>query len=161
MAKLLICIAFLCVALVSANGGGRRPGFGDFGGPSFGGPGRRPSGNWQTRLCANGTNNTYPQSYLTQTQQAITNLQANGSFTRFLADHTNEFAYLQASGASASLAANCTGFFSGLNAAKALDKQALDQLNQYQSTASRLLSQIVQSLVGNSYGGGDSSSEGF
>jgi hypothetical protein len=142
------------VALVSAKGGPGGPGgpggFGGpgFGGPGFGGPGRRPSGNWETRLCANGTNNTYPQSYLSQTQQAITNLQANGSFTRFLADHTNEFAYLQASGASASLTANCTGFFSGLNAAKALDKQAQDQLQQYQSIASRLLSQIVQSLVG-------------
>jgi hypothetical protein len=99
------------------------------------------------------------QAFLTQTQQLITTLTTNGSFTQFLGQHTQATAYIQNAANTNLLSSNCTGYFVGLKAAKILDQQAAQAQQQYQQIAVQAFFQIIQSLVGGNGGNGDSSGE--
>ncbi|CAF5190755.1 unnamed protein product, partial [Rotaria magnacalcarata] len=93
-------------------------------------------------------NSTVAQSFVTQTQQVIANLQSNGSFTQALQNRANAIAYL-VNGANVDLlSSNCTSYFSGLRNAKMLDNKAVAKAIRLDKTAQRLLSQVVKSLVG-------------
>jgi hypothetical protein len=150
------------VAVVAArNGhnqgsGGQRPdGHGSGGqGSDHSGEGSDHSGegsnrgnhsSWATKLCDNGS---LAQSFLTQTQQLITNLQSNGSYTRVLQSRAQEINYVQNADNANLLSSNCTGFFVGLGDAQSADKLAEDQQKQAARTAGQLLIQIIVSLVG-------------
>ncbi|CAF5227919.1 unnamed protein product, partial [Rotaria magnacalcarata] len=92
--KLILCFALICVILVAAQGRGNR-GYGNRR-PGSRGPWLQSSRNntnapWGTKLCAN---STVAQSFVTQTQQVIANLQSNGSFTQALQNRANAIAYL-------------------------------------------------------------------
>ncbi|CAF5227952.1 unnamed protein product, partial [Rotaria magnacalcarata] len=92
--KLIICFALICVVLVAAHGKGNQ-GYGNRR-PGSRGPWSQSNRNntnapWGTKLCAN---STVAQSFVTQTQQVIANLQSNGSFTQALQNRANAIAYL-------------------------------------------------------------------
>ncbi|CAM4795615.1 unnamed protein product [Rotaria magnacalcarata] len=146
--KLILCFALICVILVAAQGRGNR-GYGNRR-PGSRGPWLQSSRNntnapWGTKLCAN---STVAQSFVTQTQQVIANLQSNGSFTQALQNRANAIAYL-VNGANVDLlSSNCTSYFSGLRNAKMLDNKAVAKAIRLDKTAQRLLSQVVKSLVG-------------
>jgi hypothetical protein len=129
------------------GGQGGQGGDGDHSGE--GGSGSNGNG-FVTLLCANAS---LAQSFLTQIQQLINTLQSNGSFTQVLQARANEIAYIQNATDVALLSSNCTAYFIGLQNAKALDKLAGDQQEQYTWIAANLFSQIIQSLFGNNHGG--------
>ena len=113
-----------------------------------GGEDGRPGGDrrdWTAVICAN---STLAQNFLTQTRAVLAALQTNGSYTQFLADHSNAVSYLQNTANDATLSSNCTGYFSNLNAARAADRTVLDARRRLQENAVRLLGQVVQTLVG-------------
>ncbi|CAF3454873.1 unnamed protein product [Rotaria sp. Silwood1] len=155
MNALLICIVFLCVAPASCNrGGGPRP-FGNHGpfngGQDMSGGWNRPHGNnsqadnWASKLCAN---DTWAQSYLTQTRQTISSLRSNGSFAQALQNRQQAIAYLEDENNTDLLSSNCTAFFSGLESARKSDRDALDLQRQQDFAVGRALFNIIQSLVG-------------
>jgi len=147
----------LFAALAPAFGRpGQNGGPGHNGGPGGSHHGGGNQGQWVSELCANAT---LAQAFLTQTQQLIATLTTNASFTQFLQQHTQATAYIQNAANGNLLSSNCTGYFSGLQAAKSLDQQAAQAQQQYQQIAVQAFFQIIQSLVGGNGGNGDSSGE--
>jgi hypothetical protein len=129
--------------------GGQRPGGHGSGGQGSDHSGEGSNGgnhsNWATKLCAN---SSLAQSFLTQTQQLITDFQSNGSYTQVLQSRAQEISYVQDANNANLLSSNCTGFFVGLGDAQSADKLAEDQQKQAARTAGQLLIQIIVSLVG-------------
>ncbi|CAF4795708.1 unnamed protein product [Rotaria sp. Silwood1] len=148
MAKLLIYIALLFLALVSVHGGLRRRSF-NWGHWDILIDGSNED-SWTSNLCSN---DTVAQSFLTQTRQVINDLQSNGSFAQALQKRAQFISYIQDDNNAEQLSSNCTEYFNGLKNAKNLDKQALEQERQYEQIANSLFRQIIQSLcesMGNS-----------
>ncbi|CAF1087970.1 unnamed protein product [Adineta steineri] len=130
MAKLIVFIAFVCVALAAVHG--KPPGGQDSDkhGPQPGGP-KGPGGDhgkdkgqWATKICAN---DSIAQQFLTQTQALITQLQGNSSFAQVLACRQNEINFINDANSASLLSSNCTGFFDNLKAAKELDEEAAEE----------------------------------
>ena len=113
------------------------------------GPCPRPSGpdhdHWESKICANAS---IADAFLNQTRQLITDLTANGTFTSVLTERQNEITYINSDDNKAILSSNCTQFFTGLDAARDLDRQAEKQQMELQRTARDLFVQIVRSLLG-------------
>ena len=126
--------------------GGRRPGPGRDQNQGQG-QGRNNSDQWIAKLCANSST---AQSFLNQTQQLIGVLQLNSSFAGALQRQTQQITYIQSADNAALLSSNCTGFFSGLKAARQRDWKAGKQQQQYQQIVRRLLENIIRSLTGTS-----------
>ena len=78
----------------------------------------------------------------------ITNLQANGSFAGVLSRQQNEVTYINSDANKAILASNCTQFFTGLDAARDLDRQAEQQQMELQRSARDSFFQIIKNLLG-------------
>ena len=106
-----------------------------------------------SKLCAN---QSTASSFLNQTQQLINTLQANGSFTQFLADRAQGVAYILSSDNAALLSSNCTAYFIGLNSATNADQTALQAKLQYYQIADNALKAIIRSLIGGGGGHGHS-----
>ncbi|CAF2994087.1 unnamed protein product [Rotaria sp. Silwood2] len=153
MIKLTILVTFICLGLVSARS------FGGHGGSGGDNHHERPGGNNHhggsnggnnktiaSTLCAN---TTLAALYVTQIQAIITQLINNGSFTDWLQQHAQEVAYFQNADNTALLSSNCTGYFSGLDAARALDMTAQNQREQYTKIGNGLFRDILHNLVGN------------
>ncbi|UJR38044.1 hypothetical protein I4U23_030726 [Adineta vaga] len=130
------------------------PGDGNRGPPGFGPRPHGPKNQWETKVCANAS---IAEAFLEQTRQLITDLQANGTYDKVLEKRQNEINYINNANNTGVLSSNCTQFFTGLNAARTLDRQAQEQEWSIQRTAGRLFFQIIQSLVG---GKAQDSSEG-
>lgn len=88
------------------------------------------------------------QQFLTQTQQLISTLQSNGSFTRFLEDRAQTIAYIQNADNTALLSSNCTAYVTGLQNAKSADRAAGDVQRQYYRSATNAMKQIIRNLFG-------------
>ncbi|CAF1091562.1 unnamed protein product [Rotaria sp. Silwood1] len=136
MIKILIFVAILCLGLVSARG---------FGGNRHDGSSEENNNNVPlSKLC---DNITVAQTYVTQLQGNITALVNNGSFTTWLQQHVQEVAYIQNASNTDLLLSNCTAYFSGLLAARALDQTAQDQQKQYMTIADRLIGDVLRQFI--------------
>ncbi|CAF0975267.1 unnamed protein product [Adineta ricciae] len=147
MAKLIVAVALFCMVLAAVHGKPPgKPGRDDKG-PH--GPGPRPSdhdhNDWESKICANAS---IADAFLNQTRQLITDLTTNGTFTSVLTKQQNEITYINSDDNKAILSSNCTQFFTGLDAARDLDRQAEKQQMELQRTARDLFVQIVKSLLG-------------
>ncbi|CAF4945568.1 unnamed protein product [Rotaria sp. Silwood1] len=157
MVKVAILIALLCLELVSARGfgddgrrggdrhGGRGGGF-YRGGGFHGGNGH----NLPFRLCSNVT---WAQTYVTGVQGLLTQLGTNDTFRDWSQRRAQEFAYFQSATNYDLLATNCAGYFTGLDAARALDRAAQYQREQYIQLANRLFDDIFPNNFGRFRGG--------
>ncbi|CAF1052834.1 unnamed protein product [Rotaria sordida] len=147
MVKLIIFIALLCLGLISARGpggfgrpGGFRPsGGGNYHGGPSGGNGNIPA----STLCAN---DTLAPLYVSQNQALITELNNNGSFTDLAKNREKEWAYFQNATNNELLASNCTEYFAGLNAARALDMADKKQQEQYTKIGDGRFKNILRNL---------------
>ncbi len=88
----------------------------------------------------------------------ISTLQSNGSFGQFLTAKAQEIAYLTNADNTATLTTNCTGYFSGLQAAKLADQTAVKAQFQYIQSAAQAFKQILQSFIGGGNGNSNSDS---
>ncbi|CAF4628656.1 unnamed protein product, partial [Rotaria sp. Silwood2] len=91
---------------------------------------------------------TLAQPFLAAIQAVIAQLVNNGSFADWLQERAQEVAYFQSTTNSDLLASNCTGFFTGLDGARALDRTAKSQRMQYTMTANNLFEGTVFNLLG-------------
>ncbi|CAF4720102.1 unnamed protein product [Rotaria sp. Silwood2] len=142
----IVVVALVCFGLVSARGvenDGR--GGGDNHGEHNGG---FTHGNGYTVASIVCDNGTLAQPFLAAIQAVTAQLINNGSFADWLQERAQEVAYFQSTTNGDLLASNCTGFFTGLDGARALDRTAKSQRMQYTMTANNLFEGTVFNLLG-------------
>ncbi|CAF1290817.1 unnamed protein product [Rotaria sordida] len=158
MMKLLVYIAVLFLALVSAYGGSHRRS----GGRGFlfqlvidwsHSSGDNNEHSWRFDFCEN---ETVAQSFLNQSRQLISDLQSNGSYGQALQKRAQFISYIQNDTNAELLSSNCTEYFCGLQDARELDKQALEQQKQNDQTVENSFRQLIQSLCESMMNSGDS-----
>ncbi|CAF4691473.1 unnamed protein product, partial [Rotaria sp. Silwood2] len=93
-------------------------------------------------------NSTLAQPFLAAIQAVIAQLVNNGSFADWLQERAQEVAYFQSTTNNDLLALNCTGYFTGLDGARALDRAAKTQRMQYRMAANNLFEGIFFNLLG-------------
>ncbi|CAF3051322.1 unnamed protein product, partial [Rotaria sp. Silwood2] len=93
-------------------------------------------------------NSTLAQSFLAPIQAVIAQLANNGSFADWLQERAQEVAYFQSTTNNDLLALNCTGYFIGLDGARALDRAAKTQRMQYRKAANNLFEGVFFNLLG-------------
>lgn len=98
-----------------------------------------------TKLC---NNVTTAQSFVNQTRSQITVLSTNGSFTNFLQNHAQAVAYLQNTGNDGLISTNCTGYFTGLQAANTIDVNNELQIRNYTIIANNAIKSILFNIIG-------------